>query len=140
MLYSYIIQNNTFQVAVATSNGNTVAVFNYLDDGLNWYQADEDYYDYTEDDPDISPVQVGFNKGGEGDVFYTLSKFTMTPDVLNLDEYSNRDKQGQWTFNIGNENVTVGEVDIIGTGGNGKTGNNSKIVHVAYCIMHTQLY
>lgn len=114
-------QNNTFQVAVATDNGNTVAVFNYLDGGLNWYQADEDYYDYTEDDPEISPVQVGFNKGGEDEIFYTLSGFTLTPEVLNLDEYSNRDKPGQWTFSIGNENVTTGEPTITGAG---TPGNN----------------
>ena len=95
-----------------------MAVFNYLDDGLNWYQADEDYYDYTEDDPEISPVQVGFNKGGEGGIFYTIVPYTLTPQVLELDDYSNRNKPGQWTFNIGNEGVTIGEQEITGTGKN----------------------
>ena len=109
-------QNNTFQVAVATDGLNTVAIFNYLNDGLNWYQADEDYYDYDDDDPEISPVQVGFNKGGEDDIFYTISDFTMTPRVLELDHYSNRNKPGQWTFNIGSESVTIGDPKIFGTG------------------------
>lgn len=118
--HSHSDKNNTFQVAVATDNGNTVAVFNYLDDGLSWYQADEDYYDYTEDDPEISPVQVGFNKGGESEIFYSLSGFTLTPNVLNLDKYSNRDRLGQWTFNIGNEVVSNGEAKFIGAG-NGKS-------------------
>ena len=48
----------------------------------------------------------------------------MTPDVLKLDNYSNRDKQGQWTFSITDEDVTVGEVAIIATGKNGNSGNN----------------
>ena len=96
---------------MATDNGNTVAVFNYLDDGLNWYQADEDYYDYTDDDPEISPVQVGFNKGGDSGTFYTLSNYTLTRFVLDLDSNSNRGKLGQWTFAIGSENVSVGEVE-----------------------------
>lgn len=48
----------------------------------------------------------------------------MTPDVLKLDKYSNRDKPGQWTFSIASEDVTVGEIAIFATGKNGKTGNN----------------
>ena len=108
-------QNNTFQVAVATNGLNTVAIFNYLDNGLNWYQADEDYYDYDEVDPEISPVQVGFNKGGEDKIFYTIQDFTLTPRVLELDRYSNRNKPGQWTFNIGSEIVTIGEQKVSGT-------------------------
>ena len=42
----------------------------------------------------------------------------MTPRVLELDDYSNRNRPGQWTFNIGNEGVTIGEQKIIGTGKN----------------------
>lgn len=125
-------QNNTFQVAVATDNSNTVAVFNYLDDGLNWYQADEDYYDYTEDDPDFSPVQVGFNKGGEGGIFYTLSDYTLTPSVLKLDDYSNRDRAGQWTFAITNENVTTGEQIITTAGQPGDMNQLGLSVKIAY--------
>jgi len=109
-------------------------VFNYLDDGLNWYQADEDYYDYSEDDPEVSPVQVGFNKGGEGEVFYTLSSFTLTPRVLNLDDYSNRGKPGQWTFAIGNEMVTIGEQKVIGKGT--PAGNNT----ISYSTVDEKLF
>ena len=111
-----------------------MAVFNYLDDGLNWYQADEDYYDYTEDDPEISPVQVGFNKGGEGRNFYSIH-FTLTPEVLELDDYSNRNKPGQWTFNIGNENVTIGEQKIMGTDTKQNNGNPHK-----GCLLYQKLH
>ncbi|XP_065894488.1 nidogen-1-like isoform X3 [Dysidea avara] len=82
-------KNNTFQVVLATDDVNaTIAIFHYLDNGLNWYQFDADYYDdYSDDDLSDSQVQVGFNKGGmSGGSVPSLMAYTLSPKVIELDK------------------------------------------------------
>ncbi|XP_065894487.1 nidogen-1-like isoform X2 [Dysidea avara] len=102
-------KNNTFQVVLATDDVNaTIAIFHYLDNGLNWYQFDADYYDdYSDDDLSDSQVQVGFNKGGmSGGSVPSLMAYTLSPKVIELDKGSNTKILGQWIFSIGDDNIT----------------------------------
>ena len=79
-----------------------------MDNGLNWYQFDADYYDdYSDDDLSDSQVQVGFNKGGmSGGSVPSLMAYTLSPKVIELDKGSNTKILGQWIFSIGDDNIT----------------------------------
>ena len=83
---------NTFQCVLATNGTASYIIYQYLDDGLNWYQANE---------RDGVPAQVGFNKGcsltASGEeilddsgcgVYYVLEE-SMTSAVTSLDDKSN---------------------------------------------------
>ena len=90
---------NTFQCIMATNGSSSYVIFLYLDDGINWYQANE---------RDGVPAQVGFNKGcgevsssdssGDLDVYgsgfvmcgtYQVLEESMTNDVVDVEELSN---------------------------------------------------
>jgi len=93
-----------------------------LDNGLNWYQFDADYYDYSDKDLSDSQVQVGFNKeGASGGSVPSLMPFTLSPSVIELDKNTNAKLQGQWMFSVSNEIISE-PFSVIGTGG-GDPGN-----------------
>ena len=66
-----------------------------------------DYYvDYSDSEPDDTQVQVGFNKGGSaGGSVATLSAYTRSPRVIELDKDSNFNNNGQWMFLVSNDNI-----------------------------------
>ena len=94
---------NTFQVVVATNGYQSYAIFNYLDDGIQWSSADN-----TGGVNGIGPLgaQVGFNLG-DGVHFYVRPE-TITDSILQLDDNSNVCVPGKYVFRIDGEMVQPG--------------------------------
>ena len=87
-MYTYL-QTNTFQAVLVTSGRQSFAIFNYLDNGINWSKGDSS----------IVPAQVGFNYGG-----IELNTFTVPgsrmPNITEIDTVSNMNNPGQFVFQI----------------------------------------
>ena len=58
-------------------------------------------------------IQVGFN-AGDGIVFYTVSA-SRTPDIVNVDEYSNVNIPGKFVFRIDASDISDGGCNTKGT-------------------------
>ena len=94
---------NTFQLALATNGSQSYAIFNYLDNGIQWSSADN-----TGGVNGIGPfgTQVGFNKG-DGVHFFVRPE-TQTNSILELDDNSNVCVRGKYVFRIDGETVQPG--------------------------------
>ena len=94
---------NTFQVIVATNGFQSYAIFNYLDNGIQWSSADN-----TGGVNGIGPfgTQVGFN-GGDGVHFYVRPE-PLRDSILELDDNSNVCVPGKYVYRIDGETVQPG--------------------------------
>ena len=94
---------NTFQVVVTTNGSQSYAIFNYLDNGIQWSSADN-----TGGVNGIGPygTQVGFN-GGDGVHFYARPE-PQSDGILQLDDNSNVCVRGKYVFRIDGEVVRPG--------------------------------
>ena len=94
---------NTFQVVVTTNGSQSYAIFNYLDNGIQWSSADN-----TGGANGIGPfgAQVGFNLG-DG-VYYFERPERRTDSILELDDNSNVCVPGKYVFRIDGETVQPG--------------------------------
>ena len=106
---------NTFQCIMATDGISSYVIFNYLDNGINWYTAN---------DRDGVPAQVGFNKGcsdsesgdneGSGSVemcgVYKVLDESSTVDIINVEEKSNIDggNPGFYMWRVSGVNIIDG--------------------------------
>ena len=94
---------NTFQVVVTTNGSQSYAIFNYLDDGIQWSSSDN-----AGGVNGIGPygTQVGFN-GGDGVHFYARPE-PQNDGILQLDDNSNVCVHGKYVFRIDGEVVQPG--------------------------------
>ena len=99
---------NTFQVVVATDGSQSYAIFNYLDDGIQWSSA--------AGVNGIGPfgAQVGFNLG-DGVHFFERPE-RQTDSILQLDDNSNVCVRGKYVFRIDGETVQPGRCMNITSG------------------------
>ena len=75
------LQLNTFQVVLATDGSQSIAVFNYAEDGINW----------------AGGAVAGYNVG-DGDRHFELPE-SLSEDIQYIDNMTgNTGRQGQWLF------------------------------------------
>ena len=88
---------------MATNGSQSYAIFNYLDNGIQWSSADN-----TGGVNGIGPfgVQVGFN-GGDGVHFFVRPE-PQSDSILELDDNSNVCVPGKYVFRIDGETVRPG--------------------------------
>ena len=88
---------------MATNGSQSYAIFNYLDNGIQWSSADN-----TGGVNGIGPngAQVGFN-GGDGVHFFVRPE-TQSDSILELDDNSNVCVPGKYVFRIDGETVQPG--------------------------------
>ena len=72
-----------------TDGRHSFAIFNYLDDGINWNKGDAS----------TVPAQVGFNFGGSMPQTFTLPG-SRTENITEIDTDSNLNIGGQFVFRI----------------------------------------
>ena len=88
-LSCFCLQTNTFQALLVTDGRHSFAIFNYLDDGINWNKGDAS----------TVPAQVGFNFGGA-----QLNTLTLPPsrleNITDIDTVSNINIPGQFVIRI----------------------------------------
>ncbi len=124
---------NTFQLVMATDGISSYVIFNYLDDGINWYTADIRVG---------VPAQIGFNKGcgvnvsvsdegsgnddgsGDGDGsnqfaemcgVYKVLDGSSTLDVVNVDKSSNIDggSPGFYMWRVSSSTIVDGSINSV---------------------------
>ena len=88
-VHKYSLQVNTFQAVLATDGRHSFAIFNYLDDGINWNKGDAS----------TVPAQVGFNFGGKELNTFTLPGSRME-NITEIDTMSNLNRTGQYVYRI----------------------------------------
>ena len=98
-------------MVIATNGSQSYAIFNYLDDGIQWSSADN-----TGGINGIGPfgAQVGFNSG-DGVHFFVRPE-TRSDSILQLDDNSNVCVPGKYVFRIDDETVQPGRCENIKTG------------------------
>lgn len=94
---------------MATNGSQSYAVFNYLDDGIQWSSAD------ISGGVSGLGVQVGFN-GGDGVHFFVRPEIQSDNSILQLDDNSNVCVPGKYVFRIDGERVQPGRCVNIKTG------------------------
>ena len=88
---------------MATNGSQSYAIFNYLDNGIQWSSADSTG---GVNGLGASRVQVGFN-GGDGVHFFSRPE-TQSDSILLLDDNSNVCVPGKYVFRIDGETVQPG--------------------------------
>ena len=83
-------QTNTFQAILVTNGRHSFAIFNYLDDGINWNKGDAS---------DVA-AQVGFNFGQFGRFRNFTFNDSRTEEITNIDSKSNINIKGQFVYRI----------------------------------------
>ena len=86
---------------MATNGSQSYAIFNYLDDGIQWSSAD-----VTGGTSGLG-TQVGFN-GGDGVHFFVRPEILSDNLILQLDDNSNVCVPGKYVFRIDGETVQPG--------------------------------
>jgi len=112
-------------VAVATNGSHSYAIFNYLDDGIQWSSADN-----TGGINGIGPfgTQVGFN-GGDGVHFFVRPE-PQSDSILKLDDNSNICERGKYVFRIDGDIAQPGRCINIKTGYHIHTYIHTYIIYI----------
>ena len=88
-------QTNTFQLVLATDGNSSLALFLYLDDGIQWTTGDDgggtNGLGGTE-------AQVGYDAGDSID-YYTVPG-SMTPSIVDIETTSNVGIPGMYIFQV----------------------------------------
>ena len=107
---------------MATNGSQSYAIFNYLDNGIQWSSADS-----TGGVNGLGAfgVQVGFN-GGDGVHFFSRPE-TQSDSILLLDDNSNVCVPGKYVFRIDGETVQPGRCTNIKPGYLYNNNNNKDI-------------
>ncbi|XP_019854776.1 PREDICTED: protein mesh-like isoform X3 [Amphimedon queenslandica] len=77
-------KTNTFQCVLATNGVTSYAMFLFPEGGINWYSGDASG---GTGGINGTPAQVGLNKG-DGVTYHVLN-VSSTPDVINVEDYTN---------------------------------------------------
>lgn len=91
ILFVHYFQTNTFQAILVTNRRHSFAIFNYLNDGINWNKGDAS----------TVPAQVGFNFGQPTRIRKFTFNDSRTEEITNIDIKSNlKNKAGQFLYRI----------------------------------------
>nr|XP_022323654.1 protein mesh-like [Crassostrea virginica] len=96
-------KTNTFQSVLITNGQHSFTIYNYED--IQWTTGTASRGNATTG-LGGTPAQVGFN-AGDGIVFYTVNA-SRTPDIVNVDEYSNVNIPGKFVFRIDASDISDG--------------------------------